>query len=271
MILSDYHLHTCFSSDSEQNPEAFIQKAIQSGFKHICFTDHNDFDAPPEDGKEMFNLNFAEYLKYFQNLKEKCSHKNNINIHIGVEQGLMRSVADRVNAYDNDKCLDFIIGSSHLVHGEDPYYPEFWKKHSIKDTVAAYYESILDNLDCCENFDVYGHLDYIARFIPDKSFPYSWRDYNDLIHDILKTLIEKGKGIEINTAGLKYGMPEPNPCFDIVKMYHNLGGEIITIGSDAHEEKYFAYKFDIIPDMLANAGFSYYTIFNKRKPEFIKL
>ena len=241
MLLSDSHIHTMFSSDSEENPVNVVNNAISLGFKHICFTDHNDFDAPLEDGKVMFDLDFPEYIKYFQNLKE--SYKNKINIHIGVEQGLMRSVADRVNAYDSAKQLDFIIGSSHLVYGEDPYYPEFWEKRSAKDTVLTYYESILDNLG----------------------------DFNDLICIILKTIIEQGKGIEVNTAGLKYGMPEPNPCLDIVKMYHDLGGEIITVGSDAHEVKFFAYRFDVVADMLKNAGFNYYTIFNERKPEFIRL
>ena len=154
MLLSDSHIHTMFSSDSEENPVNVVNNAISLGFKHICFTDHNDFDAPLEDGKVMFDLDFPEYIKYFQNLKE--SYNDKINIHIGVEQGLMRSVADRVNAYDSEKQLDFIIGSSHLVYGEDPYYPEFWEKRSAKDTVLTYYESILDNLGCCHNFDVYG-------------------------------------------------------------------------------------------------------------------
>ena len=136
MLLSDSHIHTMFSSDSEENPVNVVNNAISLGFKHICFTDHNDFDAPLEDGKVMFDLDFPEYIKYFQNLKE--SYKDKINIHIGVEQGLMRSVADRVNSYDSAKQLDFIIGSSHLVYGEDPYYPEFWEKRSAKDTVLTY-------------------------------------------------------------------------------------------------------------------------------------
>ena len=93
---------------------------------------------------------------------------------IGVEQGLMRSVADRVNAYDSAKQLDFIIGSSHLVYGEDPYYPEFWEKRSAKDTVLTYYESILDNLSCCHNFDAvsYTHLDvYKRQILPSALLP----------------------------------------------------------------------------------------------------
>ncbi|MDY4743004.1 MAG: histidinol-phosphatase, partial [Lachnospira sp.] len=95
--------------------------------------------------------------------------------------------------------------------------------------------------------------------------------YQDYLHDILKTLIENGKGIEINTAGLKYGLFEPNPCSGILKMYRELGGEIITIGSDAHSMNYLGYKFNIIPDYLMDAGFDYYTIFRQRKPEFIRL
>ena len=130
-----------FSSDSEENTVNVVNNAISLGFKHICFTDHNDFDAPLEDGKVMLDLDIPEYIKYFQNLKE--SYKDNIKIHIGVEQGLMRSVADRVNAYDSAKQLDFIIGSSHLVYGEDPYYPEFWEKRSAKDVSSL---MCLDNM-----------------------------------------------------------------------------------------------------------------------------
>ena len=269
MILSDYHIHTSFSSDSEQNPEDIVKKAISLGFKNICFTDHNDFDFPLEEGNVMFLLNYQEYIKYFQNLREK--YKNSINICIGVEQGLMKSVSSSVNNYDSGRQLDFIIGSSHLVYGQDPYYPDFWDKCSIDDAILTYYESIIENLKCCDNFDVYGHLDYIIRYIPDESYLYDWHRYQDYLHDILKTLIENGKGIEINTAGLKYGLSEPNPCSGILKMYRELGGEIITIGSDAHSMNYLGYKFDIIPDYLMDAGFDYYTIFRQRKPEFIRL
>ena len=144
MLLSDSHIHTMFSSDSEETPVNVINNAISLGFKHICFTDHNDFDAPLEDGKVMFDLDFPEYIKYFQNLKE--SYNDKINIHIGVEQGLCRSAADRINDYDKNHILDFIIGSSHLVYGNDPYYPKFWEGRNIDEVINAYYESILDIL-----------------------------------------------------------------------------------------------------------------------------
>ena len=259
MLLSDSHIRTMFSSDSEENPVNVVNNAISLGFKHICFTDHNDFDAPLEDGKVMFDLDFPEYIKYFQNLKE--SYKDKINIHIGVEQGLCRSAADRINDYDKNHILDFIIGSSHLVYGNDPYYPKFWEGRNIDEVINAYYESILDNLDTCNNFDIYGHIDYIIRYIPDKSYKYNYKNFSDIIDEVLKKIIYNGKGIEINTAGLRYGLNATNPSAEIVLRYRELGGEIITIGSDAHYSRDIGSGFDIAYDMLKSCNFKYYNIF----------
>lgn len=267
--LCDYHLHTSFSSDSDNPPENVVRQAVKLGLKSICFTDHNDFDYPPENGEVMFMLDFKPYVDTITSLKEKYSHI--IDISTGVEQGLMPSVAGHVNEYDKDSVLDFIIGSSHLVYGNDPYYDEFWQNLSVKEGISTYYEGIIDSLKVCSNFDVYGHLDYIVRYAPGKDTAYNWKDYSDYIDTILRMLIEKGKGIEINTSGLKYGLKNPNPCPDIIKRYHELGGEIITTGSDAHKTEHIAYRFDVLYDILTNAGFKYYTIFKKRQPEFIRL
>lgn len=211
--LSDCHLHTHFSSDSDNPPENVIKQAIALGLKSICFTDHNDFDYPLEDGKVVFDLDLKSYIDTITRLKEKYSH--NITINVGVEQGLMPSVADRINAYDKDCQLDFIIGSSHLVYGNDPYYDDFWENVSVKDSIISYYQCVIDSIKTCDNFDVYGHLDYIIRYAPGKDTDYNWMNYYDYIDTALRMLIEKGKGIEINTAGLKYGLKYPNPCPDI--------------------------------------------------------
>ena len=84
-------------------------------------------------------------------------------------------------------------------------------------------------------------------------------------------IIENGKVIELNTAGLKYGMSDPNTHHEIIKRYMELGGEIITIGSDGHCPKHMAYDFYKLPDFLSNLGIRYYTVFRDKKPEFIKL
>lgn len=97
------------------------------------------------------------------------------------------------------------------------------------------------------------------------------KDSMEIIEEILKTLISNGKGIEINTAGFKYGLGHPNPHEKVLKLYHELGGEIITIGSDAHECKHLAYDFEKVPEILKNCGFRYYSEFTGRKAAMVKI
>ena len=88
---------------------------------------------------------------------------------------------------------------------------------------------------------------------------------------ILKYLIEHGKGIELNTSGLKYGLPFAHPHSDILKRYRELGGEIITVGADGHKPEHIAYDFDKVSGILKDCGFKYYTEFSERKPHFKQL
>ncbi len=263
-VLYDFHTHCNFSSDSVASPEAMILNAISVGLKGICFTDHNDYDYPLENGKILFKLDLTSYIPTLVELKER--YKDIIDIFIGVEQGLSTTSADMINNYDNDNALDFIIGSSHLVYGNDPYYPSFWENISPKEAIRSYFESILDNLKVCHNFDVYGHLDYVVRYAPNKDSDYNWKEYYDIIDSILCTLINKGKGIEINTSGLTKGLRCANPCTDIVKLYRERGGTIITIGSDAHNPESIASCFNSAKSMLKEAGFNHYNYFKNRKP-----
>lgn len=267
--LPDFHMHSAFSSDAKTSLDKMISCAKQRGLSAICFTEHNDFDYPPEDGQAMFQLDLEHYLEQLDQYRCQTA-PNGLQpaVYAGVEQGLSPAAAERINSYDNEQRLDFIIGSSHLVDGADPYYPGFWENRTVTDAVLSYFESICSNLKVCHNFDVYGHLDYVIRYAPGKDAHYNWLDYSDLLDSILSVLIQSGKGIEVNTSGLKSGLRFPNPCFGILQRYRRLGGEIITTGSDAHHPDHIGYRFDILPDMLKSAGFRYYTIFVKRKPLF---
>jgi len=267
--LSDFHLHTYFSSDSNSTPESMVKEAINRGLSSICFTDHNDIDYPIENGKSMFQLDLPSYMKEMLELKTR--YEGVFPIYIGLEQGLQNHLAPKINHYGNEYNFDFIIGSSHLVNGTDPYYKSYWDEITIKEGIQKYYLSIVENIKACDKFDVYGHIDYIIRYIPDKNFEYHHSEYSDIVDEALSLLIQKGKGIEVNTSGLKYGLNQTHPCTDIIKKYKELGGEIITIGSDGHKPEHLAYAFEKVPEILKSSGFDYYTIFKNRKPEFIKI
>ena len=266
-MLWDTHMHCHFSGDSESSPESMIQEAITRGLPGICFTDHLDYDYKEEPG--LFDLDFESYHAKIHELKEQ--YKNSISILFGIEIGLQpHLVADNRKVTDTYP-FDFVIGSSHVVHGIDPYFDKFYEGKSEDEAYLDYFESILENISTNADYDVYGHLDYVVRYGPNKNKYYSYEKFADIIDEILGQLIQRGKGIEVNTAGFKYGLNHPNPTEDILRRYKELGGEIITIGADGHKPEHIAYDFYKIPGILKNAGFKYYTVFKERKPEFISL
>lgn len=268
MIYSDFHFHSFYSGDSEASMEEMIERGIALGLKILCFTEHMDYDYDPQCDED-FLLDTDEYWKGFLHYKE--IYKDRIDLRFGVELGLQPHLAERHNQYLSKYPFDFVIGSSHLIHGIDPYYPKFFQLKEEKSCYLEYFESILENIEAFCGFDVYGHIDYIVRYCPSRKEHYSFSPFADIIDEILRKLISLGKGIEVNTGGFKYQLGHPNPHEDIIKRYKELGGEIITVGSDAHVPEYLGYEFSRVSGILKDAGFQYYTVFKDRKAEFIKL
>ncbi len=261
MIKADLHTHSSFSSDSDEPLLEMAKSASEKGLDTLCLTEHMDMDYP---GGE-FILDTENYKKELFRVRGLTD----VELLFGVELGLMDYLAPRIKAYADAWDFDFIIGSSHLVDGQDPYYPEYFQKLGSRNGVLRYFESILANIKAMDCFDVYGHLDYVVRYSPEKS--YDPACYREIIDEILRLLIEKGKGIEINTAGIKSGLGYVHPHEFILRRYKELGGEIITVGSDAHDKSRVAADCDTAQAALASAGFNYYTVFRERKPHLIAL
>lgn len=270
-ITADYHLHSSFSGDSDTPMEEMILRGIDLGLTRMCFTEHNDFDYPvtESDPEGKFELNPDAYLYDFLKLREKYADR--ITLCFGLELGLQPHLTRRNAAFAKGHDYDFIIASSHICNGKDPYYPAFYDGRQQSAAYLEYFESILDNLKGYSNFDIYGHLDYVVRYGPTKDEGYSYEAYRDILDQILERLIFMGKGLEINTSSLSKGLREPNPCTGILKRYRELGGEIITTGSDAHTPGQIAFAFDRAAEILKDCGFRYYTTFEKRSPSFHKL
>ena len=272
MLITDMHVHSRFSSDSSEEPEAIIQTALSKGYSYVYFTDHHDEDFPvhPSDPSMDFQLDFDDYFKKLTELKER--YAGQIAVRIGVEQGICPETALKIKSLSDQYPFDFVIGSSHLtsLKNGDPYYSEYYEGKENVDAYREYFSSEAENVKLTDGFDVYGHLDYAVRYCPDKNFVYRFDDYRDIFEVLLKRLIENGKGIEINTSGIaKIGYPHPH--IDALKLYKQLGGEIITVGSDAHKKENIGTGFDVAENILKELGFRYYTVFKERKPEFIPL
>ena len=270
-ILADYHMHTNYSGDSQATMESMIESAIAKGLSHICFTDHLDLDYPygKDDTPGMFELRTDSYIYSAAVLKEKYEGKLHINI--GVELGLQPHITKENTLAAQAHNYDFIIGSSHVAQGIDPYNPEFFEGKTDEEAYRAYFESILENIQVFDHFDVYGHLDYVVRYGMNKNKDYKYSTYQDVLDAILQELIKKNKGIECNNSGFAKGLSQPNPCFEILKRYHELGGEILTVGSDAHAPEFVGYEYARTCELLKEAGFRYYTIFDGHTPQYLKL
>lgn len=265
----DCHMHSEFSSDSPTPMEEMIRASIDRHLSGICFTEHLDPDFPTTPDGLDFSLDIPAYRQKLEKLQE--IYRDKISIRFGIELGLQPHLGEYFRSLISSNSFDFVIGSSHLIHGCDPYYPEYFQHCSEAEGYREYFSSILENLSAFDGMDVYGHIDYIVRYGPNKNRDYSYEKYQDILDEILLTLIRKHVGIEVNTGGLHYGLGEPNPCTDVIRRYRELGGEIITIGSDAHRPDRMAQGIADGMELLRSVGFRYFTIFSERKPEFIKL
>ena len=270
-ILADYHMHSYHSADSNAKMTDMIESAISKGLKKIAFTEHMDHGFPESEKYKAsdWEVNVDSYLYELLCLREK--YRDKIDIIFGLEIGMQKSVFKENAITAKEHEFDFVIGSIHMVNGIDTYLPEFFEGKTPKQAMQEYFKTQLENIRQFQNFDVLGHMDYIVRTVPGGESVYNWKDYGDYIEETLKTLIENEKGIELNTSALRKGFSNPNPHKEIIKLYKDLGGEIITIGSDAHKPEDVGSNFDIAEQILKDCGYKYYTYFENRVAMYSKL
>lgn len=277
MIQADMHMHTWFSTDSEACPCDMADEAVRKGLKTICFTDHFDKDDLEWGEEGIFDVD--AYFVEMQKLQEEYAGK--LNIRIGIELGLRTYLKDYYEELTKKYPFDFAIGSVHNVPYKkdaegnilytDPAAEKLFTDRTDKEAYRLMMETTLENVRTSDCFQTLGHLDYVVRYGKSREKEYSYTDYADIIDEILKLLIEKEKGLEVNSAGLKYGLPFAHPHPDVLKRYRELGGEIITIGADAHKPEHIAYDFAKAEEILKSYGFKYYTEFFEQKPVFKQL
>jgi len=267
MRLLDYHLHTSFSGDCNVHMEDVIRKAISKGVREIALTDHVDYDYP--DSNNPFLIDFDVYINEFNELKEK--YNKEINMKLGVEIGYQPHIEDKINQLISNYPFDFVICSSHTADKLDFLNGDFFTGKTQKNAYLRYFENVLYGVKHFQNYDVYGHLDFINRYGNYENKLLSYLDFADIVDTILQNIINTNHGIEINTSGFRYGLGQTHPHFDIIKRYKELGGEILTLGSDAHLTRDITSHFDIVIEYLQSINFRYIATYKDRNPFFIKL
>lgn len=273
MITADQHTHCNFSTDSDAAPESMVQGAIEKGLTYLTLTDHMDLDYPGSTKEEpLFEFDPANYFATLIPLKEACADK--LSLGIGIELGLRPGREDlnaQMQQMLSDHSFDFVLGSIHLLENEDPYYESYWQGRSAKDILSKYFNGMLTSLKEYDNFDSLGHLDYLIRYIPAfcGNKDYAYKEYAEVMDEILNFLINKNKALEINTAGLIKGLPCFHPKLEVLNRYLELGGELLTIGSDGHSPDKIATEFAKTEELLRTCGVNGYYVYKNRKPEFV--
>ncbi len=267
MKIPDYHLHTEFSGDCETPIRDLIASARSKGLREICITDHYDRDYPEDAGDCSFELDFDRYFRTLTALRDELAP--DFTLKIGIEQGLMPSTCESLSDFSAIyPMLDFIICSTHIVDGFDPYYPQYFEKWGEKEGYRHYFEEILYTVTHFTDYSVYGHLDYILRYGPTKAEHFRVDDYLEIFEAIFRAIIDQGKGIELNTGSLYRGMDFAHPHPALLKLYKEMGGQIITLGSDSHDLTHVAYRFDEGAELLKSLGFRYFATYTRLTPEF---
>ena len=259
----DYHMHTRVSFDGHDTGLQMAQAAKAAGLKEICFTDHLDYDPLGKMGILAFDT--AVYNAEYDDLEIP-----GLKIRRGMEFGMTVDNRAQFRKDLQRRPFDFVLGSVHFVDDFDVYYEDYWKDKSVFQAERRFLEATLECVEFHEDFDVLAHLTYIAKTHCHPSpRPVPFEEHRELIDEILKTLARKDKGLEMNTSGVdRCGGFLPTE--DMVCRFREVGGKIVTIGSDAHQSRRVGqYAFeacDILKDI-----FGYVCTFEDRKPIFHKL
>lgn len=259
----DYHIHSRVSYDSKEIPEQIVMAALNRGLKEICFTDHLDYGTSPAGESLVFDT--ADYNANYDHLTA-----SGLKIRRGFEFGML---PDNRSTFQTDlsrREFDFVIGSVHFVAGEDVYFEPYWKERSQNKAEQLYFEEVLKCVIAHDDFDVLGHLTYIGKVrVNPELRSISYCEHQELFDEIFRILIQKGKGIEVNTSGFDR-CGDYLPGIEFLKRFKELGGEIVTVGSDAHAANRVGQYCTEVCKMVSEI-FGFVTTFENRKPMFHKV
>ncbi len=272
-MLTDYHIHTYYSDDSAYEMESVVREAIGLGLDEICFTDHVDYGVKQDHGKPefpmrylfgkpMLNVDYPAYFEEIARLREK--YAGQIVLKQGMEFGVQTHTAARFEALYNSWAFDFILLSIHQV-GDKEFWPQDYQKGKTqKEYNDGYYQEMYDVVRAYHDYSVLAHMDMIRRY-DDAGF-YPLKNNWDVITEILRYIIADGKGLEVNTSCFRYGIGDLTPATDILRLYRSLGGEILTLGSDAHEKGQLGCRMAQTQQTLKALGFDAVYTYEKMRP-----
>ena len=270
-LLIDYHVHTEISRDSSAPYYDMVMAEYAAGVRHLCITDHCDtvdwktlgFWEPCREVARREREMYETYIDRFP---------KDLHLRMGMELAEVHFHPELLPELVSPDWLDFILGSFHITKEYGDFHEMDYRDPAFRAELWDIYLTGLDTVAAYDYFDVMAHIGYWRRYAWQQGIDeaLTLEKHGDRVEQLLKTLIRNGRGIELNCSGIRDGCgPFPSP--EILRLYRSLGGEIITVGSDAHRPADAAKCVDTGLDILKDCGFRYITVFTKRRPEFIPI
>lgn len=258
----DYHLHSRYSGDGQSAIEEICREALEKGLTHIALTDHHDIGNTNYELKDP-----SAYLADLARCRELFP---GLDLAYGVEMDYRAHTWERMQRFPVEQGLDFALLSLHFVDGVDPYLPEYFEGRTQREGYAYYLKQLAEMIAVTDGPWVLGHITYVSKFarFPDTRLRYA--EYPEELDEVLRLAVKKGYGLEINASGLKNGAGVL-PGTDILTRYRELGGEILTLGSDAHCAADVGRWIGDATDAARAAGFRYLAVYREMKPKFLKI
>ena len=266
MLMFDYHMHTHYSSDCSAPVSGQLDAAVKAGLQEVCLTDHIDFDQI-ENGKPLYPP--ANLMALQKELETLRGFYPSLMIKRGAEVALNDEACAQISLdYIKSADLDFVIGSLHVQGGLDVYRPEFFEGKQQKQAYEEYLEGLNRTIRTNSYFCAMGHYDFVAKNAPfaDRALAYTLAP--DVFDDVFRYLIQNGKTLELNTSAWRSDAPWGLAVFT---RFRELGGEFVTVGSDAHQHVRVGARFSEAYDLLRAAGIRYVATYEKMKPVLHKI
>jgi len=266
MVWADCHCHSQYSADGENTIDTLCKKAVQKRFSVCAVTDHCEINAyETGDYRKLIQKSCREVRK------KKEQYADKLELLTGVELGQPMHDLECTKNLLASASFDFVLGSLHNVRGQPDFYFLKYESVDIYALLKQYFDELCEMI-AWGGFDSLAHMTYPLRYIVgDRGIPVEMRKLWPWIEEALKLLVEKGLALEINTSGLRQKIGVTLPDVSILKKFHELGGELVTIGSDAHRAIDFGKGIREGYELARSAGFHKLVYFRERKPQEIPI
>lgn len=263
----DLHSHTKYSADSTEIPENHIDTAIKKGCNIFGFSEHLDYDYIVNN----LDVIMTDVKAYYENtIRLKKIYSGRITLLCGIEFAFDKKAEPYYIETDKKYNFDYIINSVHVAGGLDCYFQPYFEGKTKQNAYRQYLKQVLLSIDAAFDYQIIAHIGYVARNAPYENTNLNYNDHSKIIDDILKRIIERQKVLEVNT-NVKTIKSLYLPTFEIIKRYYEMGGRLITYGSDCHQSARICDKYDIVIDMLKSIGFNELAYFENKIIKFEKL